>query len=253
MELLLVIVMGTLVVISLQQAVFTQQRFFRQSRSLIERHDALRTVAAILSHDLREARVSEGDVTVLTSDSLRVRSPVGFAAACAVDPSRERLALSGMSGRIDRTAGDSLMIYNPAGWIVTAVRRVNPGGTPLSCPYAGGSTPDVRVRVFGSIAGVPAGAPVRAFRTYTYHLVLDSGAQWLARSDMAGTEILAGPLASDGSGLTVELLDSLGQVTTVPASAARVRITAVADADAARQGVDPIRRDTITVTVGARQ
>jgi hypothetical protein len=251
-ELLLVIVMGTLVVISLQQAVFSQQRFLRQSRSLLERHDALRTVAAVLSHDLREAIVSDGDVTVLSSDSLQVRSPVGFAVACAVDEPGIRLALSDLSGRIDGTVGDSLMVYHPAGWIVTQVRQVNPAGVPMTCPYAGGSAPDVTVEVFGSIAGVPAGAPVRAFRPYDYHLAPADGAQWLARTDVAGTEILAGPLASDGTGLLVELLDSLGQVTAIPASAARVRITAVADADEARRGTDPIRRDTITVTIGAR-
>jgi len=250
-ELLLVIVMATLVVISLQQAVFSQQRFLRQSRSLLERHDALRTVAAVLSHDLREAIVSDGDVTVFSSDSVRVRSPVGFAVACTVDESREHLALSGMSGRIDRTAGDSLMIYSPTGWIVTQVRRVNPRNR-LTCPYAGAATPEVVVQVFGSIAGVPAGAPVRAFRPYDYHLAVTDGAQWLARTDVAGTEILAGPLASDGTGFLVELLDSLGQVTAIPASAARVRITAVADADEARRGTDPIRRDTVTVTIGAR-
>jgi type II secretory pathway pseudopilin PulG len=251
-ELLLVLVMATLVVISLQQAVFSQQRFLRQSRSLLERHDALRTVAAVLSHDLREAIVSDGDVTVLSPDSLQIRSPVGFAVACAVDESRQRLALAGLSGRIDRTVGDSLMIYHPTGWIVTAVRRVNPGGATMNCPYAGGSTPDVTIQVFGSIAGVPAGAPVRAFRPYDYHLEAADGAVWFARTDVAGTEILAGPLASDGTGFLVELLDSLGQVTAIPASAARVRITAVADADEARRGTDPIRRDTITVTVGAR-
>ena len=253
-ELLLVIVMATLVVISLQQTIFSQQRFLRQSRSLLERHDALRTVAAVLSHDLREAIVSDGDLTVLSPDSLQVRSPVGFAVACAVDEGRRRLALSGMSGRIDRTVGDSVMIYHPSGgWIVTAVRRLNPRRPAMTCPYAGGATPDVTVEVFASIAGVPAGAPVRAFRPYDYHLEAADGALWFARTDVAGTEILAGPLASDGTGLLVELLDSLGQVTAIPASAARVRITAVADADEARRGTDPIRRDTITVTVGARR
>jgi hypothetical protein len=247
-----VIIMGALVVLSLQQTIFSQQRFLRQSRSLMERHDALRTVAAVLSHDLREAIISEGDLTVVSSDSLMVRSPVGFAVACEVDSSRDRLALTALSGRIDMTTGDSLLVYHPSGWIVTAVRRVNPGGPAMTCPYAGGTAPDVVVRVWTSVLGVPAGAPVRAFHPFMYHLEAADGAQWLARSDVSGTELLTGPLASDGTGFVVELLDSLGQVTAIPADGARVRITAVADADEARRGTDPVRRDTITVTVGAR-
>ncbi len=246
------LVLGSLVAVSLQRAILSQQRFYRQVRSQMERQDAVRTTAAILAYDLREAVLGAGDVTVFSSDSFRVRSPVGLGIACTTHTGRRWLALTGTSGRVDRTTGDSLLVYHPSGWIVTRVRRVNPRGPRLTCPYGGGVAPDVVVRTFARVDGVPAGATVRAFHSFTYHLQTVDGAPWLARSDSRSTEILTGPFASDGSGLVVELIDSVGQVTGTPASAARVRVTAVLDADEGRRGVDPFRRDTLVLSTGVR-
>jgi prepilin-type N-terminal cleavage/methylation domain-containing protein len=253
-EMLVVVVLGTVVAAGLYRVLTTQQRAVRHQNEVASVHDVFRVAAAVLAADLREANPADGDLGGLSPETLSVRSPVGFAVVCAVDTVNARLGLVGVRGRVDATPGDSLLVYRPAGWIVRAVTAVDPGGLPpLACPYAGGPPLERTVRVAGSVSGVPVGAPARAFRRTAYHLAQDAGFWWLARTDPGGTEPLVGPTAPGG--LLFLYVDTLEQPAASVAAVARVDVRLVARSRAGSGGLAGAGRpleDTLWVRVRTR-
>lgn len=246
-EILVVIVLGTVVVASLYQVLVYQQRLYTRERAATYRQDALRLANAVLTGDLMEASASEGDFVALEPDSLSLRSPVGLAIVCAVDSSSGRLGVFHIEGRVLDSEGDSLLIYHPDGWLVTEAADVDSEGIGgLECPYAAGPSTEKAIHVGGSLIGVPAGAPLRAFHRYTYVLEEEDGSWWLARADASGTEILAGPFVGDGSGMVFAYFDAAGAPTTDPARVARLDVMLVAESE-------PYDRlDTLTTSVRPR-
>lgn len=233
-EVLIFMTVATMVAAALYQVVRFQQRAYRHERAAIARQDALRLASSVLASDIMEASGREGDFAALGSDSIVIRSPVGFGIVCDSDKSDKRLGLFSTSGRFSETAGDSLLVYTPTGWVVRGIQAVNPTGTAsLACPYAGGPALDLTLRVDGDVAGVPVGAPVRTFHRYTYRLKQDRGSWWLARSDAGATDtdildILVGPFDGGGSGLQFAYFDANGQPTTDPTQVERVDLSLVA-------------------------
>ncbi len=245
-ELLVVIVLGSVVAAALYQVLIYQQKLYTQERSATYRHDALRLANAVLSADLRDASASEGDFVATSPDSLSLRSPVGFGIVCAVDSGGSKLGLFNLQGRLGALEGDSLLIYHPAAWLVRVRDAESEESSSLNCPYGGGLEVELVIRVSGSLTGVPAGAPVRAFHRYTYSLEENREDWWLARTDGDGTEILVGPFTGDGTGLSFAYFDAAGQSTSDPARVARLELTFVAESG-------PYERlDTLTSTVRPR-
>lgn len=211
-ELLIALVLGSLVVGALHRAHVQQRRFFTWERQAVEDHDAFRVAGSLLAADLREAVASEGDLALLSADSLSVRAPVGFGIVCAVRSNPATIALSQTEGLMWEEAGDSLLVYTTGGW-----RALAPSGTlknipgSLDCPY-GRARPD-RAYSFGrnEVDSIPVGAPVRVFRRRTYHLGKNGTDRWLARTDWTGTDMLVGPVASDG--IRFRFLDDAGSAT----------------------------------------
>jgi len=251
-EVLIVLTLGSLIAAALYQVVRFQQRVYRQEMATIERHDALRLASSVLASDIMEASGREGDFVALGPDSIVIRSPVGFGVVCDTDNSDKRVGLFDTAGRFAAGAGDSLLIYHPNGWVVREIQTVNPTGTAsLKCPYASGPTLEMTVRVNGDVTGVPAGAPVRAFHVYTYHLKQDRSSWWLARSDATSSDgdildILVGPFSNDGTGLAFNYTDEDGQATSDPAQVARVDLSLVAVSGG------HVERDTLTTSVRPR-
>jgi prepilin-type N-terminal cleavage/methylation domain-containing protein len=230
-EVLVVIVLGTVVAAALWNVLRYQQRFYRTERTAVLQHDALRLAAAVLTADLIEASGTGGDFVAIEPDSVSLRSPVGFGIVCAVDSASDRLGLFDISGRHTAEIGDSLLIYHPDGWLLRKLDEATfSSEESLKCPYAGGPTTEVAVRVEGgSLEGVPVGAPVRAFHRYTYRLERDGTGWWLARAEGDSAEILAGPFSGDGSGLQFTYLDAAGEVTDDPSRIARLDLMLVAE------------------------
>ena len=247
-ELLIVITLGTMIAGALYRVVRFQQRIYREQRATIARHDALRIAGSIVGLDIIEASGREGDFAAIGSDSIAIRSPVGFAVVCAVDNSNKKLGLFDVSGRVSTTAGDSLLVYHPNGWLVRQIQDVDPqSASSLACPYGGTPSIEMSLRVDGSVTEVPVGAPVRAFRHYSYRLEKDGSSWWLTRGDGTTSEILTGPFSGDGSGLAFAYFDEDGQSTTDPAQVARVDLTMVAVSGNVSE-----KRDTLTVSVRPR-
>ena len=254
-EMLVVVVLGTIIVLGLYRVVTSQQRAYRHQSVVASLHDAMRVAASVLGADLREAAGAGGDLAALGPDTVVVRSPVGFGIVCATDTVNRRLALFDVRGRLDATAGDSLLVYHAGGWLVRGITDVDaPGFPPMACAYTTGPAVEHTVRVGASVAGVPVGAPARAFHRYTYRLEQDAGQWWLARADGSGSELLAGPFAG-GVGLDFVYLDTLGAATSIPSRVARVDVTLIARAAAASAGLagsGAPMRDTLSVSVGLR-
>jgi prepilin-type N-terminal cleavage/methylation domain-containing protein len=246
-EILVVIVLGSVIAAALYQVLVYQQRFYRSQRAAIAQHDALRLAAAVLTADLMEASGTGGDFVTIEPDELSLRSPTGFAIVCDVDTASGRLGVFDVEGRVNASAGDSLLVYHPAGWQVHAVQALEAADVgSLSCPYTSGPSLERVVQVSGSITGVLTGAPVRAFHRYTYRLEEDGGSWWMAREDASDTEILAGPFSGGGSGLTFSYLDEAGDPTTDPTRIARLDLTLVAEDPGA------MRNDTLRASVRPR-
>ena len=247
-ELIILITLGTVISMALYRVLVVQQRFYRQQGAVNTTQDALRLAWSVLAADLLEANAGEGDFGFIAPESVEVRSPVGFAIVCDKDNAERTLGLFHVQGRVSDAAGDSLLIYDPAGWLVRKVSIDNPtGGQPLSCPYAGGPSLEKRIRVDGSLDGVRVGSPLRAFHRYTYKLEQDGNSWWLARSDGSTTETLVGPFSGDGSGLVFSYFDSLGRTTTNAADVARVDLTLVAVSPLASS-----KRDSLGISAGLR-
>lgn len=246
-EILIVLVLGSLVLGAMYHVFRFQQRIYRQHRAVIARDDALRLASSVLAADLMEANGAAGDIASMTADSVSLRSYVGFAIVCAAS-ANQTVALFDLAGRIDDSAGDSLLVYHPSGWLVRAIQEIDPpGAPPLDCPYGGNPSAQLRARLDGSVVGIPVGAPLRAFHRYTYRLEQEQGSWWLARDDGGSVELLAGPFSGDGSGLAFAYLDSAAQPTADPSLVARVDVTLIADG-----GDASARLDTLIASVRPR-
>ena len=245
-EVLVVIVLGSVIAGALYQVLVYQNRFYAHERAAAVRHDALRTARAVLATDLMEASGSEGDFGSLTPDSVSLRSPVGFGVVCAIDSINGVLSLIDVSGRLEASAGDSLLIFHRSGWLVLAASQAGTGIGITNCTYGNGYSVERAVVVSGSIGGVPIGAPVRAFHRYTYSRQQNGSTWWLARTDGSGTQVLAGPFSSDSSGLQFVYRDENGQPTTNAARIAWLDLMMVAQVPAFD------RRDTLIASIRPR-
>lgn len=225
-EMLVTTVLLGLVLVGLHGVHLQQRKFTDWQQQLSADHDAFRIIGSVLSAELREAVVNDGDVLLPGEDSLVVRSPLGFALVCATRSNPAVVGLSHTMGQLPTETGDSLLVYTEGGWRALAVQGEDrPGQRGLACAH-GTRTPAAQYRlVSGAADSIPVGAPVRTFQRHSYHLTREDGQRWLARTDPSGTEILAGPLAPRG--LRFRFLDAAGAGTTDPGAAVGVELEVV--------------------------
>lgn len=211
-ELLLVAVMGALLVVVLHRMHVQQRRFAHWEDRVVQDHDAFRVASSILGSDLREVVAPEGDVTLHTADSLSVRAPLGFALTCSVRENPAAIGLTQAQGRMWTGEGDSLLVYTTAGWRALApTGELKSAPKVLQCPF-GEATPDhLYTLAKGAADSIPVGAPIRVFRRHTYHVGMNRGTQWLARTDVDGSQMLVGPTTGDG--VRFRLVDRSGAAT----------------------------------------
>lgn len=211
-EVLVVLVIASLVAVALHRAQLQYRRVALWSSAVIQDHDAFRVTTSLLAADLRESVYAQGDVVLHADDSLSVRAPLGFALVCSVRQNPASVGVSLGEGLPWEDPGDSLLVYTPARWISlvpTGILR-NPPRT-LDCGTLG-RRPDLAYSLSrGEADSIPVGAPIRVYRRHTYHVGINEGQPWLARTDASGTEMLVGPLAREG--LRFRLLDNAGSPT----------------------------------------
>ena len=240
-ELIIVVVIASFMAVVLHQAHVQQRRFNVWQESRASAHDAMRVASSLLAGDLREAVPSSGDIALEDTDSLRVRSPNGFGFVCAVDEPSDRIGLNRFVGSTPEDAGDSVLVYASTGWRLTGI--VDTPTPSLTCAH-GTATPTIELEVSASnAADVPVGAPARVIRSYTYHVTSHEGESWFARSSVAGTEPLVGPLGTNG--LQFRLFDATGQETSTLANVYSVEVRLIV---LSRQVPDAVSRSADTLT-----
>jgi hypothetical protein len=99
--------------------------------------------------------------------------------------------------------------------------------------------------VDGDVTGIPVGAPARAVTTHLYALGQTQGAWWLTRSGPDGEVVLAGPIPSDGTGLTFAFLDNEGNETEDATEAVSVRLRVIVDPGQGRGLEGSVATDTL--------
>ncbi|KPK81435.1 MAG: hypothetical protein AMS25_06680 [Gemmatimonas sp. SM23_52] len=213
-EVLVAMTLTGMVVAGTLQALSAQKKFYaRQSRILDARH-AMRASATILSSELREASATGGDLYAIGSDSVALRSTVGFGTACTVtvvSATQSVISLSHVSGHVRLDAADSALVFveNTASGADDAWQAFRVSAVSFTGPAcANGGAPERVVTVAGDLSGVWVGAPVRLFRPYVFGLFEMDQRWWLGRRNReGGSEYVpvAGPLAPpsyDGLKLT---------------------------------------------------
>lgn len=237
-ELIVVMIVGTMLLGAAYQALISQQRGYRTTGAVIGDQDALRIALGVLEAEIRETAAIGGllmggsDIVTATPDSVRLRAPRKIALVCSVSPSEKSMIVWSEWEML--SPGDSLLIfvdnledtYIDDRWEVASVSNVN--NTTASCDTR---PPGAELRkvimVAHPLTGVLPGAPVRAFEPVTYGLYEIDGEWGLGRkknSDEAA-KLLVGGLAGPGEGLILEYLNTAGATTADPAAVASIRVS----------------------------
>ena len=234
-EILIYLVIAVVLVAAIFQVVVGQNRLYSKQRELTDVRSTLRAAAEVLGVELRMSSAGDGDISMITSDSITLRSVMGSGVVCAKASNGRLLGLYAASGDFAATADDSVMIYaGGAGvWVLTTVKVVYAagGGGVSTCSWGGVTTEAVLAvdTADGTlVTGVGVGAELRAFRHVTYGTFQDTdGRWWLGRKVGAATgyERLAGPLLPPAdSGLAFYYYDLNGDTTSVIPNVALVEI-----------------------------
>lgn len=220
-EFLMVVVVATVIMTAVVQAMLTQQRGYRQQTAMVSARQSSRTVLDLLAVELREvstrsAGMLAGDLLMAAPESIRFRAFRKVGLVCDLDPGMGVLRVVEL-GDVAFDNGDRLLAFQQEGdaW---ADGEVN-NASSTSC----GSEPARELQV-GPLAanGVEIGAPVRGYEELGYG-IFEIDDQWmLGRRDSDGTVVgLVGPLAEPGShGLRFRYFDSAGNPLSAPLSAA---------------------------------
>jgi prepilin-type N-terminal cleavage/methylation domain-containing protein len=271
-ELMVVIVMLGIVMGAVLGVVSRQQRFYRDTREVIEVRGSVRQGIDVLRADLRGVSSVGGDIYPgeMTETSIEFRSTTGTSMICAIPvpggaafvvPPAGTMESGGVLSRwrILPAVGDSIFIYDNGAdaatdddsW--TPIRQVT-GVAPVlgACggsPYAGASDAGktgYAITVDPALTTtIQVGTPVRFFRRVRYELYEESDRRWyLGYSECHASqspacnplEPVSGPympLVSGGvSGLGFYYFDVNGAATSVPTQVARIDVAVRAQSEA---------------------
>jgi prepilin-type N-terminal cleavage/methylation domain-containing protein len=244
-ELLVVVVLGTLLVIAISQVLITNSRIYTVSNAQIQGQQIMRAGMDVLFGELREISIPGEDLEVMDPDQLVIRSQRAFGLVCDTDYSTSPEELTVVTvGSVFR-AGDSIFVFadnEPERtaddvWLAKLVRSVD--GTAV----CGGRPAQVLTVPDLAITGdsVREGAPVRAFQRFTYGAFVIDGETYLGRQARGDSppDPLVGPIVPYG-GVVFRYLDAREQVTTVPAGVAQIEVTLRYESEARRAGGEKV-------------
>jgi hypothetical protein len=266
-EVLVGLVVGVIVLGGIFQVMIVQGRAYGKQRELMDVRETSRGVVSLLSWELRQASSGGSALTVMTADSIGVRSVQGLGIICAKHATLPRYALWRTAGSIAATSYDSLLVakMGQGTWRVVKISQV---GTPAAlavpaCSWPGARAPDLAIEVnviaAADTLGVQVGAPVRTFRRTVYAEYQTGGRWWLGRRVGAAAtfEQLTGPLLAPASGgVKFAYYDTLGVVTANPALVATVSATIRTESNKQyRMGtsVPQYQRDTLITKIALRR
>ena len=223
-----------IVLASVHAVIFSQHRFYVSQARIAETRAASRIAAGVLAGELRGASSSGGDLYIIASDSVALRSAVGYGVVCGVDGQALRLWRS--TGTFGSSVTDSVIVFLEHDFATAeddewGVARINAVKSARSDACGDGFAAEYELELDRELEGVTIGSPVRAFRPYVYKLYRGSGGNWWLgqRLRQGRLQPVVGPFAPPASGgLRLEYLNDVGAPTTDRHAVVRVRISVVA-------------------------
>jgi type II secretory pathway pseudopilin PulG len=158
-ELLIYLIISIIVAAGVYNLLIGQHRLYMKQRELQDVRGSLRSAANLLAYELRQVSVAGGDLSVIGTYEVKLRSIQGAGIVCAVHETQPRVALYRTWGAIESTIADSALIFAVAGdglrddgWIQGRINRVwdNPasGGVP-DCEWGSSFSPDWAAEIVG--------------------------------------------------------------------------------------------------------
>lgn len=240
-ELIVVVVLGSLVLMAALQILITNRRTYTAQSATIAGQQTTRMAVDVLFAELRELSPQGGDILQMNADSLVVRLMRKFSYVCATDFSGQpeltvvttAASLPVMAASNRFVVGDSVFVYADNDedidtddvWIPARITGVN--STLALCPDL--VTQGIELTFNGqgalfSADSVGLGAPVRSFERFGFGTTTMNGDVYFARRDTGDYIPMAGPLAPS-NGLQFVYRDSLGAVTATPTGVSQIEVT----------------------------
>lgn len=235
-ELLVVVVLGSLVLMAALQVLITNQRTYTAQNAQISGQQSTRMALEVLVAELREVSPEGGDILRMKQDTIAVRLMRKFSIVCGTvfTPQPQLFVVNALSGPVTRfVAGDSVFVWadnevdteTDDHWIPARVTVAVPTAV---CP-TDATTPATLLTFDGQAANfdvttdsVTLGAPVRSYLPFTFALTTYNGEPYLGRRQGTGAWIpIAGPLRPN-TGLEFVYRDSLNAVTATPAEVRQI-------------------------------
>ncbi|HKK92898.1 MAG TPA: hypothetical protein VJ925_05665 [Longimicrobiales bacterium] len=267
-ELLVVVVIGTLVVLGTLQVLTTNRRTYTVQNADLQNQQQLRASLDVLLAELRQVSSRGGDIIAASENSIQLRSMDDFGVVCEVNASS--LGILSYTGAtpfgvepllvfVDRdpltSIDDTWELWSPG---------VELGSSALTTGTCDGSTSQV-VDVQGDAetavqaGSVLVGAPVRNFDVHTWAMS-DGTGDWFLTLDRGGGPVeVVGPLAPDSrdNPLSFTYFDENGAEITSPSTAAELE--AIRQIEVTVAAWSPVRnrdgtnvQDDLTVSVYTR-
>jgi prepilin-type N-terminal cleavage/methylation domain-containing protein len=250
-ELLVVVVLGTLLVMVVSQVFITNSRIYTVSNAQIQGQQTIRGGISVLFGELREISIQGEDLEVMDPDQLVIRTQRAFGLVCDTDYSKSPEELTVVTVGTVFWPGDSVFIFadndpqrtSDDVWLARRIRTVDStaecGGRPaqvLGIEHLASTDDTVRV-----------GAPVRAFERFTYGAFVIDGDTYLGRQARGASapDPLVGPIVPSG-GVVFRYLDAREQVTTVPTDVAQIEVTLRYESEARRAGGERVGDSVVT-------
>jgi prepilin-type N-terminal cleavage/methylation domain-containing protein len=229
-ELLVVVVIGSLLVMTAGQVLATNTRIYTVNNAQIQGQQIMRAGMDVLFGELREISTRGGDLVEMDPDRLVIRSQRAFGLVCDTDYTTSPARLTVIRVGDWFVAGDSIFVFadndpersGDDAWLDKVVRSADTtatcGGRPaqvLTVPDLASTGDTVRV-----------GAPVRTFERFTYGAFEFDGDTYLGRQARGASspDPLVGPILPVG-GVVLRYLDAREQVTTVAAEVSQIEVT----------------------------
>lgn len=256
-ELVVVVVLGSLILGATLQVLLTNQRIYTGLNSRVRGSQSMRAALAVLSSELREISPPEGDLVMMDVDQLRIRAMRQLAVICH-DTVRGETNFRALQFGDPIAAGDSVVVFADNNslrswddeWILTRVTSV----AATTCYGAAGQRLTFASATPFTDDSVSSGAEVRAFTHVAYRLVQE-GSEWFLGQSVSGVsggawQPVVGPLRSS-RGLEFRYLDESESVTTIATEVAMIDVTVRTGGDVVGS-TGQLIADSVTVRIHTR-
>lgn len=256
-ELLMAMVVAMVLMGSIFTVLVSSQRTYGVQGERIAGQQTVRAGIDLLSAELRELSVTQGDLIVMDQARIQIRASRGMAVVCEVI-AQSPLEVRGSHRGGVLEEGTPVWVFSEGDpdtasddlWLEGSIA----GSTSAdSCPDG---RPGIRLTFnnlspSGGATGVRIGAMVRGFEVVSYQVITLDNEPYLGIVDGSGDRTpLVGPLAS-GEGVRFDYLDAAGNATTTASQVRSIRATLWTASDLSDDVGRPVS-DSLSIRINTR-